>query len=81
MRQVQELLGLLADGQAAPVEVTEVTVAPLAAAGMLTETVDHVPPPPGAAYVARARGRQLLIESDEMTALREAGAAFDLGVD
>ena len=81
MRQVQELLGLLADGQAQPVEVTEVTVLPIAAAGMLTETVDHVEPPPGSAYVARARGRQLLIDADEMSALRDSGAAFDLGVD
>jgi hypothetical protein len=81
MRQVPELLGLLADGQATPVAATEVTVAPIAAAGMLTEHVEHAPPPPGAAYVARARGRQLLIEADEMAALREAGAAFDLGAD
>lgn len=79
MRALPELLQLLGDGQAAPVDITEVNVVPLVGAGMLTETVD-APPPPGATYVARARGRQLLVDVDEMDALTAAGAAFDQGV-
>jgi hypothetical protein len=80
MRPVNELLTLLADGQSAPVEITEVSVVPLAGAGMLTDTVEHAVPPLGATYVARARGRQLLVDSDEMDALVGGGAAFDQGV-
>lgn len=80
MRPVPELLALLADGQASPVEISEVSVVPLAGAGMLTDTVEHAPPPPGATYVARARGRQLLVDADEMAELVEQGAAFDQGV-
>ena len=80
MRPVSELLVLLADGQASPVQISEVTVMPLAGAGMLTEAVEHAPPPLGATYVAKARGRQLLVDSDEMDELVEHGAAFDQGV-
>src|SRR5512144_2240189 len=80
MRQVPELLTLLADGQTSPVEVSEVSVVPLAGAGMLTDAVEHAPPPPGANYVARARGRQLLVDADEMSELVEQGAALDQGV-
>jgi hypothetical protein len=79
MRPVTRLFDLLADGQAAPVLVTEVSVVPIAGAGMLTEVVEAEAPPPGANYVARARGRQLLVTPEEMTALVEAGAAFDPG--
>jgi hypothetical protein len=80
MRAIPELLALLADGQTAPVEIAEVTVVPLAAAGMLTDPVEHATPPLGATYVARARGRQLLVDTDEMDALVASGAAFDQGV-
>lgn len=80
MRPVPELLSLLADGQTSPVEISEVSVVPLAGAGMLTDAVEHAPPPLGATYVARARGRQLLVDTDEMTELVEQGAAFDQGV-
>jgi hypothetical protein len=79
MRPETRLLDLLADGRAAPVLITEVSVVPLVGAGMLTELIEIEPPPPGANYVARARGRQLLVTPEEMTALVEAGAAFDQG--
>ena len=83
-RSIQEILVELSGGQPAPVELTDVTVCPLAAAGLVAHD-DHdpsSPPPTGATYVARSsNGRHLFVDVDEMGALRDAGAHFDPGVE
>jgi hypothetical protein len=78
MRTVDQLLQIIGEGEAPPITITDVSVVPLAAAGMV-EPLAH-PSPPGANYVARARAKHLLVDTDEMSALRAAGASFDQGL-
>lgn len=86
VRSVEDLLGLLASGHMPSdhvpggdlLPVTEVVVGPLSAAGV-TEPIGGVETPAAGLYHARARGRHIVIDADEMHALRDAGAGYDDG--
>jgi len=85
-RSVEEILSMLAAGAPAPphvqfgdlLPVTEVVVGPLSAAGV-TEPLGGTEAPSAGLYHARARGHHVVVDADEMRALRDAGAAFDDG--
>ena len=84
-RSVEDLLSLLATGQPSGhvphgdlLPVTDVTVGPLSAAGV-TEPIAGVEAPAAGLYHARARGHHIVVDADEMHALRDAGAGFDDG--
>jgi hypothetical protein len=81
-RQVDEILQLLTDasGDPQPLVPSEITVLPIVAAGILADDDPDPAPPDVATYVARARGVDLRIDVEEMTALKAAGAIFDQGV-
>jgi hypothetical protein len=80
-RPLKDLLALLteASGDPKPLIPSEITVLPIVAAGIIGDDPDPAPPDM-ASYVARARGVDLKVDVDEMTALKNAGAAFDQGV-
>jgi hypothetical protein len=85
-RSVDDLLGILATGHPQSdhlpggdlLPVTEVVVGPLSAAGV-TEPIGGLESPAAGLYHARARGRHIVIDADEMHALRDAGAGYDDG--
>jgi hypothetical protein len=85
-RSVDDLLGILATGHSPAdhvpggdlLPVTEVVVGPLSAAGV-TEPIGGLESPAAGLYHARARGRHIVIDADEMHALRDAGAGYDDG--
>jgi hypothetical protein len=85
-RSVDDLLGILATGHPPSdhvpggdlLPVTEVVVGPLSAAGV-TEPIGGVETPSAGLYHARARGHHIVVDADEMNALRNAGASVDDG--
>lgn len=82
MRPIDELLRLLATAGhttiGEPVPPTDVVVGPLSATGATTP-VGGTEAPMAGLYHARARGSHIVIDADEMSALRDAGAAYDDG--